>query len=114
MTKARTIGLAAGLLIGLFGLGIGFLVGGSASSRPPVLIGSGYVGSDQATFQVGDEFYGFQGSVAWTDRAGAFHPDGWPDCLPRLQGFTNIRFAATTEWFGDVGASSVSWVDCQG
>jgi len=71
------------------------------------------VGADQASFQVGDTWYGFESSVSWTDSAGSFHDSGRPECLPMLQEVTRVRFAATTTWVGQVGVAHVVWVDCQ-
>jgi hypothetical protein len=113
MRSLRAIVVVSCLLIGLTGLGVGYVLGAANGSHPPVYVGSGYVGSDVVSLQVGDTVYGFRGSVAWTDRSGSFHADGWPDCLPHLQEVGNVRFAATTEWFGDVGVTRVSWVDCR-
>ncbi len=93
--------------------GAGYLVGGGVAAHPPVYVADGYVGADQASFEVGDTTYGFESTVSWTDSAGAFHDGGWPDCLPKLQQVKGVRFAASTVWFGNVGVAHVQWVDCQ-
>jgi hypothetical protein len=51
--------------------------------------------------------------VSWTDSAGFFHDSGWPDCLPKLQAVTGVRFATLTTWVAQVGIAQVVWVDCQ-
>ena len=71
---------------------LGYLAGGLRGSHPLVLVGSGYVGGDVASLESGDTWYGFRSSVSWTDRQGAFHSNGWPDCLPHLQEVTGIGF----------------------
>jgi hypothetical protein len=92
--------------------GAGYIVAGANGAHPLVYTAGGQVGEDQASFQVGDTTYGFEDSVAWTDSTGSFHDGGWPDCLPKLQAVTGIRFAATTLWVGNVGVAKVLWVDC--
>lgn len=76
--------------------------------------GNGYVGADVASFQVGDTWYAFRSTVAWTDTAGAEHPGGWPACLPRLQSVEGVRFGGAVVWHGDSGEALVLWVDCRG
>ena len=112
-TKRSIVGALAALVVAIAMFGAGFLVGANAASHPAVLIGDGYVGADQATFQVGDTSYGFNSSVSWTDSAGSFHDRGWPECLPRIQSVTGVRFEVTTFWAGNVGLTPVVWVDCQ-
>ena len=37
-----------------------------------------------------------------------------PECLPRLQAVTGVRFAvATTTWVGQLGFEPMLWMDCQ-
>ena len=111
-TKHRiTAGLAA-LLVAVAVFGAGYLAGGTAATHPTVYVGDGYVGADQATFQVGDTSYGFNSSVSWTDSAGSFHDRGWPACLPKVHEVKGVHFAGAVIWAGGVGLSSVVWVDC--
>ncbi len=86
---------------------------GSSSAQPQVYTGSGYDGANVATLGVGDTYYGFRDSVSWTDSAGSFHDGGWPDCLPRVQEVSGVRFAGATIWAGGIGLASVVWVDCR-
>jgi hypothetical protein len=110
--KPRTSVLAVVLIV-FAAFGVGFGIGGYAGTHPPVYTADGYVGADVASFQVGDTTYGFRSSVSWTDSAGSFHDSGWPECLPRLQAATGVRFAGATMWAGNVGSAQVVWVDCQ-
>jgi len=100
------------MVLGVYGLG--YLTGSYSTSHPAVLTGDGYVGADQASFQVGDTTYGFRSTVTWTDAAGSLHDNGWPACLPKLQSVSGVRFVAATIWAGGSGSSQVVWVDCQG
>jgi hypothetical protein len=106
-------GAAIALLIAVAAFGAGYWIGGDRLGHAPVYTGDGYVGADQASLQVGDTWYGFESSVSWTDSAGSFHDSGWPDCLPKLQAVTGVRFAALTTWVAQVGIAQVVWVDCQ-
>ena len=105
----------AGLLMAM-AFAFGWLARGWA--RPPVLVGSGYVGQDVATLFVGNDAYGVRGSVNWTDAHGSFHDHGWPDCLPRLQAVSGIRFTGGTVPVGDgsgvTAVDEVFWLDCSG
>ena len=112
-TKRSMVGALAALLVAIAMFGAGCLVGGNAAAHPAVLIGDGYVGADQATFQVGDASYGFNSSVSWTDSAGSFHDHGWPECLPKTQPVKGVRFEVAKFWAGNVGLEPVVWVDCQ-
>ena len=111
--KQRTLAVLAIVFVTLTAFGVGYAVGGNNATHPPVFVADGHVGADQASFQVGDTWYGFDSSVSWTDSAGSFHDSGWPECLPMLQEVTRVRFAATTTWVGQVGVAHVVWVDCQ-
>ncbi len=113
VVNGRTLGALAALLIAVCAFGAGFWVRGDGAGRPPVYTADGYVGADVATFSVGDTAFGFRHSVAWTDSAGTFHESGWPECLPKVQAVTGVRFAAEVLWVGQVGWSQVIWVDCQ-
>ena len=112
-TKLAIMAGLAALLVAAAVFGSGYLAGDHAAIHPSVLVGDGYVGADQASFQVGDTWYGFQSSVSWTDSAGSFHESGWPACLPRIQAVSGVRFEVTTFWAGNIGLSPVVWVDCQ-
>ena len=112
-TKHSIIAGLAALVVAVALFGSGYATGNHAASHPTVLVGDGDVGADQATLQVGDTYYGFRSSVSWTDSAGSFHDQGWPACLPRLQAVTGVRFEGATLWAGNVGFTSVVWVDCQ-
>jgi hypothetical protein len=113
-TKQRTLAVLAAVVIILTVFGVGYASGNISATHPPALTGDGYVGADQASFQVGETWYGFRSSVAWTDEAGSWHDTGWPVCLPKLQAVTGVRFVGTTIWAGNVGQTQVIWVDCQG
>jgi hypothetical protein len=112
-TKQRSLSAVVAVVIAVAAFGAGYVIGGDNAAHPPVYTADGYVGADQASFQVGDTTYGFESSVSWTDSAGSFHDGGWPECLPKLQEVAGVRFAAATLWVGQVGASEVVWVDCQ-
>ena len=111
-SRQQLLGLVVAVVV-VAAFGAGYLIGGGAAAHPPVYTGDGYVGADQASFEVGDTTYGFESTVNWTDSGGAFHDGGWPDCLPKLQQVTGVRFAASTVWVGNVGVAEVLWVDCQ-
>jgi len=113
-TKQRTLAVLAAVVITLTVFGAGYAVGDNRATHPPVYTGDGYVGADQASFQVGDMWYGFRSSVAWTDQTGNWHDSGWPVCLPKLQTVSGVRFVGTTIWAGNIGQAQVIWVDCQG
>jgi hypothetical protein len=106
------LAVAAALVIA-----VSFAAGYSLRSPGPVDLSiytaSGYVGADQASFQVGDTTFGFESSVPWTDQAGSEHPDGWPACLPKLQTVSGVRFGGAVVWHGDSGEARVLWVDCR-
>ena len=107
----RTTMLGIALIIAA-ALGAGYVIGALNGSHQQVFVGSGYVGDDVASLQAGDTWYGLRSSVSWTDSNGAFHANGWPDCLPHLEQVVGIRFAGETRWVGDVGTAEVTWVDC--
>ena len=100
------------LLLGLV-FGAGYWIGGQQALHLPIYTADGYVGADQASFLVGDTTYGFESSVAWTDAAGSDHPNGWPDCLPKLHEVKQVRFSGAVLWHGSSGEAHVTWVDCQ-
>ncbi len=104
--------VAAVLALGL-SFALGYVVRNSRPIELSIYTANGHVGADVASFQVGDTTYGFQGTVAWTDRAGTEHPDGWPDCLPKLQAVEAVRFGGATIWHGTSGYAQVLWVDCR-
>ena len=79
----------------------------------PIYTADGYVGADQASFQVGDMWYGFESSVEWTDSTGAEHDGGWPECLPKLQEVRGVRFSGAVLWHDTSGIARVVWVDCR-
>jgi len=109
--RDRLLALAAVLAIVSFGAGYA----ARSAGRVDLVIytGNGYVGADQATFQAGETSFGFESSVAWTDRTGTEHTSGWPDCLPKLQAVTGIRFGAAMVWHESIGFEQVLWVDCR-
>ena len=113
-TRQGALGLLGALIVAGAAFGLGARVGADAATHPAVLVGDGYVGADEASFQVGDTVYGFRSAVNWTDSAGSFHDQGWPDCLPKLQAVRGVRFVAQTVWLGTVGTTDVVWVDCRG
>ena len=108
----RVLAPAMVLAVGL-SFALGFSVRGLGRIDLSIYTASGYVGADQASFQVGDTTYGFVSSVPWTDQAGSEHPDGWPACLPKLQTVSGIRFGGAIVWHGTVGEALVLWVDCR-
>jgi hypothetical protein len=91
----------------------GYWLGGERALHLPIYTGDGYVGANQASFPVGDTTYGFESSVAWTDKTGAEHDSGWPECLPQLHDVKGVRFSGAILWHGDSGIARVVWVDCQ-
>lgn len=115
MTIGRSralIGVAAVLALGL-SFAFGYGVRDSGHVELTIYTANGQVGADVASFQVGDTTYGFRSNVAWTDEAGAEHPDGWPACLPRLQSVAGVRFGGAVVWHGNTGEALVLWVDCR-
>lgn len=82
-------------------------------SKLSIYTANGQVGEDVASFQVGDTTYGFRDSVAWTDRGGAEHGGGWPDCLPRLQSVEGVRLGVAVIWHETTGNGQVLWIDCR-
>ena len=113
-TRQRTLTVVAAALLLIVAFGGGYAAGENSATHPSVSIGDGYVGADQASFQVGDTWYGFRSSVSWTDEAGSLHDSGWPACLPKLQTVTGVRFVGTMVWADNVGSAQVVWVDCRG
>jgi hypothetical protein len=109
-------GVAIAVVIAVAAFNVGYKAGGGGQLQVPILVADGYVGADQASFQVGDITYGFQSTVEWTDSSGSMHEDGWPDCLPRLQQVKGLRIAAGIIYLGDTGTGEarVVWVDCRG
>jgi hypothetical protein len=87
---------------------------GFAGIRPPLAIGSGYVGDHVVTFMNGDTGYGVKNSVAWRDAAGTEHFDGWPDCLPATTAVAGIPFIGATVWHDGLGVATILWIDCSG
>lgn len=113
VARSRPFLVAVALLALGLAFAAGYLVRDASHPGLTIYTGSGYVGADQASFQVGDTWYGFESSVAWTDRAGAEHANGWPACLPRLQSVQNVRFGGAVIWHGTTGEALVLWVDCR-
>jgi hypothetical protein len=113
VSRSTVLIAAAAVLIaaGAFGAGYGLARDGPA--RVPIYTAGGYVGVDQASFQVGDTTYGFEGSVAWRDPTGTEHDGGWPSCLPKLQTVQGIRFAGADLRYDAFGNALVVWIDCQ-
>jgi hypothetical protein len=101
------------LLIAVVAFAAGYWVGSDRATHLPIYTADGYVGANQASFQVGDTWYGFESTVSWTDSGGTFHDDGWPECLPQLQEVKGVRIAAAVLWVDGIGVSRVVWVDCQ-
>ncbi len=97
----------------LLAFGAGYWIGDRGATRLQTYTADGYVGADQASFQVGDTTYGFESSVAWRDQTGSEHQAGWPQCLSKLQPVEDVRFAAGVLWYGDSGIARVVWVDCE-
>ena len=113
MSTIRTRGAVLGILLAIaVAFASGYVFATLRSSHPPVMVGSGYVGEAVATLFAGDAAYGFRSSVNWTDVNGSFHDGGWPDCLPRLQEVSGIRFAGEWQWVGDSATAEIVWVDC--
>ena len=107
-----TIVVAVFVALGL-SFALGYVVRNSQPNGLSIYTANGQVGADVASFQVGDTTYGFRDSVAWTDRAGTEHPDGWPDCLPKLQAVEGVRFGGAVIWHRTTGYAQVLWVDCR-
>jgi len=94
--------------------GAGYWIGGERALHLPTYTADGYVGADQASFLYRGVTYGFESSVAWTDRTGAVHDTGWPDCLSKLKEVKGVRFSGAVLWQGDsTGIARVVWVDCR-
>jgi hypothetical protein len=116
MRGRRTVpALVAWMLLVGAGFGAGWFARDGIAHGAPVFEGAGRAGADQATVFVGDDAYGFESSVSWTDAAGTFHGDGWPECVPHNQDVTHLRFAGMTVWAGDsgIGTDQIVWVDCR-
>lgn len=111
--KNRWLLVVGALVILVVAVGARYWFGGEQALYPPIYTADGYVGTDQASFQVGDVTYGFQSSVDWTDQTGAQHPGGWPACLPRVSEVKAVRFAANVLWHDSWGTAQVTWVDCR-
>jgi hypothetical protein len=111
--RSRALIVVAALLALGLAFALGYAIRDSGHVELTTYTANGQVGADVASFQVGDTTYGFQTSVAWTDAAGAEHPDGWPDCLPRLQAVQGVRFGGAVIWHGNTGYAQVLWVDCR-
>lgn len=112
MRRAFPVVAIVVLLAVAVAFGAGYWIGGQRALHLPTYTADGYVGADQASFQVGDTWYGFESSVAWTDRTGAVHDGGWPECLPKLREVKGVRFSGAVLWHGDSGTARVVWVDC--
>jgi hypothetical protein len=112
--RQRTALAVLFVLVGVGTFVAGIWVGDYRATHPQIYVADGYVGQNVASFDVGGTTYGLRSSVNWTDKLGAFHDGGWPDCLPRTQAVTGVRLAVATLWTGDVGEAQVVWIDCQG
>lgn len=102
------------LLVGLLvvGIAVGFAIGSSRSGVEH-LVGRASVGSNQASIQVDDVFYGLEGIVPWIDHEGTVHDGDWPACLEAGQTVT-VRFGGQlVELPGGSGAYTVAYVDCR-
>jgi hypothetical protein len=110
------VGAVVAVLIAVASFSVGYKAGGNGQLQIPIVVADGYVGADQASFQVGNVGYGFKSIVNWTDSSGVMHSDGWPECLPKLQEVKGVRIAAGMLLFGDTGTGTgqVVWVDCRG
>ena len=110
------VGAVVAVMIAITAFSVGYKAGGNGQLQVPIVVADGYVGADQASFQVGNVGYGFQSTVEWTDSSGSMHEDGWPDCLPKLQEVKGVRIAAGILYLGDTGngEARVVWVDCRG
>jgi hypothetical protein len=105
--------VVAAMIALILAAAVGYFVGSSQRTELTYYTASGQVGADVASFEVSDTTFGFRTSVAWTDRAGVEHPHGWPECLPRLQSVTGVRFGGAVIWHGNTGYAQVLWVDCR-
>ena len=103
--RRRLVWFLGGILVVAIVFAAGWVARGLAGPR--IYVGSGYVGDAVATLFVGADAYGIRSSVKWTDSRGSFHDGGWPECLPRLQSVSGIRFAGETQWVGGIGTDEV-------
>ena len=108
---ARWVGLMVAAAIVLT---VGYAIGHS-DSDPEWRQGSAHVGTDQASITVDDWTYGISTSVAWIDRSGSRHEDGWPECLDVPAGTTveGVRFATVAVEVDGDGWREVVLVDCR-
>lgn len=104
---------AIAIAVVAFVSGVGLGASGAAGLRPALMTADGYVGTQTATFSVGDTSYGLRASVPWRDAAGSEHDGGWPICLAPGQ-VSAVRFRGAVVWSGDSGQAEVLWVDCLG
>jgi hypothetical protein len=106
-------GMRASVLVGaVLSVGLaGFLIGSGRSDLMD-LEGRAHVGDRMASIESGGWFYGLSDSVAWIDRSGSFHEDGWPECLGGPGTRPNVRFGAVT--VPSLGFRAVVYVDCSG
>jgi hypothetical protein len=110
------VGAVVAVVIAVGAFSVGYKAGGNGQLQVPIVVADGYVGADQASFQVGNVGYGFESAVDWTDSTGVLHSASWPDCLPKMQEVKGVRIAAGMLYFGDTGTGigQIVWVDCRG
>jgi hypothetical protein len=111
--RSRALIVVAAVLALCLSFALGYAIRDGGHVGLTIYTANGQVGADVASFRVGATTYGFRTSVAWTDQTGAEHPDGWPDCLPRLQSVQGVRFGGAVVWHDDTGYAEVLWVDCR-
>lgn len=100
------------VVVAVAAFGAGYWMRGGEGLHPSVMTADCYSSATGGTCQGNGTAYGFRSTLMWTDSAGVFHSDGWPDCLPHMQQ-VSVRIAAGTVWVGDSGTAEVLWVDCQ-
>ena len=92
---------------------VGWLVG-TAQPTTEVVTGSCFAGAAQVSCDLEDDWVvGWEGTVTWIDRRGAWHEGSRPGCLPRRERVT-VTLGITDVDAGDTDWKQVLWVDCRG
>ncbi len=112
--RTRVVLVVVGVLSVVLGTGTGYELGRHHTAAVVWHTGQAYIGEHEASMTTPGWTYGFESSVPWIDVAGAYHGDGWPDCVNPSGTQKLVTFATTTVTVNGATSRPVVLVDCRG